>query len=174
MWNWKIKKWKREKKKFKKDKIEKKQQNETIIKDKIIRDIRTLFKQKEKEDYYKPKRVSNSWNNNNIEYESNGDRKRNFSPDQYLSKIEPCLRNIINNLQNSNAWKIQLIIVINFISSKDSEEDRVMHSSSDNIKSTFHSEVNDVIEKLFKSLRSKYWDCLEISMKRSHFIFDPV
>ena len=106
--------------------------------------------------------------------ESNGDRKRNFSPDQYLSKIEPCLRNIINNLQNSNAWKIQLIIVINFISSKDSEEDRVMHSSSDNIKSTFHSEVNDVIEKLFKSLRSKYWDCLEISMKRSHFIFDPV
>ena len=106
--------------------------------------------------------------------ESNGDRKRNFSPDQYLSKIEPCLRNIINNLQNSNAWKIQLIIVINFISSKDSEEDRVMHSSSDNIKSTFHSELNDVIEKLFKSLRSKYWDCLEISMKRSHFIFDPV
>ena len=31
-----------------------------------------------------------------------------------------------------------------------------MHSSSDNIKFTFHSEVNDVIEKLFKSLRSKY------------------
>ena len=31
-----------------------------------------------------------------------------------------------------------------------------MHSSSGNIKFTFYSEVNDVIEKLFKSLRSKY------------------
>ena len=84
------------------------------------------------------------------------------------------MRNIINNLQNSNACKIQLIIAINFISSKDSEEDRVMHSSSDNIKPKFHSEVNDVIEKLFKSLRSKYRDGLETSMKRSHFIFDSV
>ena len=34
------------------------------IKDRIIRDIRTLFEQEDKEDYYKPKRVSNFWNNN--------------------------------------------------------------------------------------------------------------
>ena len=27
----------------------------------------------EEEDHYKPKRVSNFWNNNYIEYESNGD-----------------------------------------------------------------------------------------------------
>ena len=33
------------------------------IKDIIIRDIRTLFKE---EDYYKPKRVSYFWNNNYI------------------------------------------------------------------------------------------------------------
>ena len=49
----------------KKKKIEKKNQNERIIKDRIIRDIRTRFEQEEEEDYYyKPKRVSNFWNNN--------------------------------------------------------------------------------------------------------------
>ena len=38
------------------------------------------------------------------------------------------LENIIINLQNSDACKIQLTIAITFISSKDSEEERVMHS----------------------------------------------
>ena len=31
-----------------------------------------------------------------------------------------------------------------------------MHLSSDNTKITSYSEVNDVIEKVFKSIRSKY------------------
>ena len=73
----------------------KKKQNETIIKDRIIRDIRTLFEQENEEDYYKPKRVSNFWNNNYIEYKSNGDKNRNLSLDEHLNKIEAYLRNII-------------------------------------------------------------------------------
>ena len=64
--------------------------------------------------------------------------------------------NIIINKHDT--CKIQLTIAINLISSKDSEEEHVMHSSSDNIKFTSYSEVNDVIEKLFKSLCSKYQD----------------
>ena len=63
----------------------------------IIRDIRTLFEQEEKVNY-KPKRVSNLWNNNYIEYESNDDKNRNLSLDKYLEKIEPYLRNIIIDL----------------------------------------------------------------------------
>ena len=47
-----------------------------------------------------------------------------------------------------------------------------MHSSSDNIKCTPNSDANDVIEKLFKSLRSKYQESLETSMKGSDFIFN--
>ena len=85
----------------KKKKIEKKQ-NERIIKDKKSRDIRTLFEQEE-EDYYKPKKVSNFWNNNYIEYESNGDKNRNLLLDRYLNKIETYLRNIITDLQNSDS-----------------------------------------------------------------------
>ena len=45
----------------------KKNQNKKIVKDRLIRDIRTLFEQEE-EDHFKPQRVSNFWNNNYIEY----------------------------------------------------------------------------------------------------------
>ena len=41
----------------------------------------------------------------------------------------------------------------NFISSKDGEQEPVIHSSKDNIKFTSYSEVNDVIEKLFEPFR---------------------
>ena len=63
------------------------------------------------------------------------------------------MRNLIINLQNSDAWKIQLTIAINFISSKDVAEERVMHSNSGNIKFTPYSDTNDVIGKHFKSFR---------------------
>ena len=152
----------------------KKKQNEKIIKDKIIADIRTLFEQEKEEDYYKPKRVSNFWNNNYIEYESNSGKNKNLSLDEYINKIQSYLRNIIIYVQYSDTWKIQLTIEINFISSEDSEEERVMYSSSDNIKFTSYSEVNDFIKKLFKSHRSKHQGGLETSMKGSHFIFDSV
>ena len=131
----------------------KKNQDERIIKDRVIRCIRKLFQQQQEEHYYKPERVSNFWNNNYIEFESNGDRNRNVSLDELINKIKSYLRNIIIDLQNSDALKIQLTTAINFISSKDDEEERVMHSSSDNIKFTPYCDAHDVIEKLFKSLR---------------------
>ena len=84
------------------------------------------------------------------------------------------MRNKIIDLQNSDAWKIQLTIAINFISSRDSEEERVMHSNSGEIKFTPYSDANDVIEKLLKSLRSSYQENLETSMKGSDFISDSV
>ena len=127
----------------------KKKQNKKIIKDKIIADIRTLFEQEKEEDYY--------------EHESNSDKNKNLSLDEYINKIQSYLRNIIIYVQYSDTWKIQLTIEINFISSEDSKEERVMYSSSDNIKFTSYSEVNDFIKKLFKSLRSKHQDGLETS-----------
>ena len=53
--------------------------------------------------------------------------------EEYLNKIRPCLRDLGNDLKQSDTWKIQLTITINFISSKgDNDEDHVMHSKSDN------------------------------------------
>ena len=49
-----------------------------------------------------------------------------------------------------------------------------MPSSSDNIKFTSYSDANDVMDKLFKSIRSIYQVNLETSMKGSDFIFDSV
>ena len=60
---------------------------------------------------------------------------------------------------------------MNFLSSIDSGEECVMHSSKDDLKFTSYSEVNDIIKKLFKSLRSKYRDGLETSMKGGDFWF---
>ena len=91
-----------------------------------------------------------------IKYGNNGGRNRNLLLDEYLNKIKAYLRNIITDLQNSDAWKIQLTIVIKFISSKDAEEERVMHSSTGNIKFTSYSNANEVIKEHFESLCAKY------------------
>ena len=105
----------------------------------MIRDNKKLLEQEE--DYYKPKRVSNFWKNNYIEYESNGDQNGNLSLDQYLNKIKPYMRNIIVDFQNSDTWKIQVTIATNFIYLKEAEEECVMHSRSDSIKLTSYNDV---------------------------------
>ena len=62
-----------------------------------------------------------------------------------LNKIETYLTNIIINFQNSDTWKFQLTIAINFISSKDTEEERAMHPGSDNMKFTSYEKKNPTI-----------------------------
>ena len=83
-----------------------------------------------------------------IDYESNGDRNKTLSVEEYLNKIRPYLKDIINNLKKSDTWKIQLTIANNFISSIDNDEERVMHSKSDNIEIMINDEANDVIKNL--------------------------
>ena len=57
------------------------------IKDRILRDIKNLFEHEEEENYYKPVRESYFWSNNYIEYESNGDRNKTLSVEEYLIKL---------------------------------------------------------------------------------------
>ena len=71
-------------------------------------------------------------------------------------------------------WKIQLTMSINFISSKDSDETRNMHTKSDNIEIMMGSETDDIIDELFNFFLQKYQEGLEESMRRSEFIFDSV
>ena len=74
-----------------------KKQNKAI-KNRIINDIRNLFEH-EQEDYYKPVKAGNFWSNNYIEYESKGDRNKIVSVEEYLNKIRPYLKDMINNLK---------------------------------------------------------------------------
>ena len=59
---------------------------------------------------------------------------------------------------------------INFISSKDSDETRTMHTKSDNIEIMMSSETDEIIEELFKSLLQRYQEGLKESMRESEFI----
>ena len=47
---------------------------------------------------------------------------------------------------------------MNFISPKDTEEEREMYSSSDNIKFTSYNDENEIVNELFESLFSRYQD----------------
>ena len=58
---------------------------------------------------------------------------KKLSVKEYLNKIIPYLKDIINNLKKSDAWKVQLTIANNFTSSIYNDEDHLMHSKSDNI-----------------------------------------
>ena len=109
-----------------------------------------------------------------MEYESNGYRNKTLSLYEYLEKIKPYLRDIIIDLQDSDTWKIQLIIIINFISSKESEKKSVIHSKSDDIKFTSYNDRHKVVDELLDSLISRYQGNLETSMPGSEFIFDSV
>ena len=47
-----------------------------------------------------------------------------------------------------------------------------MHSRSNIIKFTSYNDANEVVDKLFESLRLRYQGNLETSMRESNFIFD--
>ena len=109
------------------------------------------------EDYYKPKIVSGTFNNNYIGYESKGDKDKMSTVNEYLDMISPYLVKMINEHKTKSEWKIQLTMAINFISSKpDSDETRIMHTKSNNIEIMIGSDTKEVIEELFKSLLQEH------------------
>ena len=143
------------------------------IKDKVLRDIKTLFESGE-EDYYKLIRIRNAFSSNYVEYESNVDKDKTLSIKDYADKIKPYLSDIINYHKTQGEWEIQLTIAINFVSCKDFNETRTMHSKSDNTEIMIGNEADENIEERFDFLLQKYQKGLEQSMKGSEFIFDSV
>ena len=93
--------------------------------------------------------------------------------EEYLQKIRPYLKDITNNLKKSDSRKTQLTIANKFISSIDNDEEQVMHSKCDNIEIMINDEADEVIKKLFDSLKNRYHNNLE-SMKDSKFAFDYI
>ena len=62
--------------------------------------------------------------------------------------------NEIINCKTQGAWKIQLIMIVNFISSKDSDEIRTMHTKSNNVEIMIANEQNFL--NLFSKIIRKY------------------
>ena len=65
-------------------------------------------------------------------------------------------------------------MTINFFSSKDSVETRIIYSPSDNIEIMLGNETDKIIEDLFDSFLQRYQKGFEESMKGSEFIFDSI
>ena len=60
------------------------------------------------------------------------------------------MKDIVIHLQSSDTWKVQLTIAINFIASKDTEEEHVMYSRSENVIFTPYNDENEVVNELFE------------------------
>ena len=76
----------------------------------------------------------------------NRDRNKALSVEEYLNKFSPYLKDIINNLKKADTYKIQLTIANNFTSVIDNDEERVMHSKSDNTEIMINDETDKVIK----------------------------
>ena len=122
---------------------------------------------------YKPTIVKSGYNNNYIEYRSEGDKL--LTVEGYLALIEPYLRELINDYKSKGEWKIQLTAQINFISLRPGfDETRVMHTRSVNEEFMNGSDTDEIIKELFKSLLQRYQENLQQKMRGSDFAFDGV
>ena len=143
------------------------------------------------EDYYQQIITDGAFNNNYIQYESKENKDKILTPNEYLDMIRLYLSDIINDhktqgewkIHSDNTitehktqgeWKIHLTMVINFISSKDSDETHTMHAKTNNVEIMMGSETNEIIEELFKSILERYQERFGESMRRSEFIFESV
>ena len=143
--------------------------NNNNTNDDFIENIRDLFSILD----YEPLLIKSGFDNNYIEYMSNGNDS--LSLNEYLELIKPYLYDLINVHKAKGEWKIQLSAEISFISQKpNSNQIRVMFTRSIPEEFMVGSETEEVAEKHFMSILQKYQDNLQNKMKGSDFIFNGI
>ena len=122
---------------------------------------------------YKPILIRTGFNNNYLEYGSEGSNSLSFT--EHLDLIKPYLEDLINEKKNKGEWKLQLTAMISFVSLKpDSDETRLMYTKSNPAEFMNGSETEEVIESLYRSLLQKYQDNLNEKMRGSDFVFNGI
>ena len=90
----------------------------------------------------------------------------------------PYLSDSINdhktNRNNSNEWKIQIKMHVNFVSSNDTREIRTIFVLSDNEEIRSGNETDDIIKGLFNSFLINYQQEEMILRKGSDIVFESV
>ena len=143
--------------------------NNNNTNDDYIENIRDLFSILD----YEPLLIKSGFDNNYLEYMSNGNDS--LSLNEYLELIKPYLYDLINVHKAEGEWKIQLSAEISFISQKpNSNEIRVMFTRSILEEFMIGSETEEIAEKLIMSILQKYQDNLQNKMKGSDFIFNGI
>ena len=140
--------------------------NNNLITKENVRDLFNIVN-------YEPILIETGFDNNYLEYRSEGNDSLSF--EEYLNLIKPYLNDLINTYKNKGEWEIQLTAQINFISLRpSSDETRIMHTRSVNEEFMDGSNIDEVIKVLFKSLLQKYQEHLQEKMKGSDFTFDGI
>ena len=146
------------------NKLDKKINNNNTNND-FIENIRDLFSILD----YEPLLIKAGFDNNYLEYMSNGNNSLSFN--EYLELIKPYLYDLINVYKAKGEWKLQLSAEISFVSQKpDSNETRVMYTRSIPEEIIIGSETEEVAENLIMQLLQKYQGNLQNKMKGSDFI----
>ena len=130
------------------------------------------------DDYYKPILVKRFFNEGYKEYESRGDKDKTLSIEQYLNKIIPYLKELINNHKainnESNEWKIQLNMCIKFVSLIDTKDTRTFFVWSDNNEIRLGNETDDIVNNLIESFLNAYQKEQDVLREGSNFVFENV
>ena len=143
--------------------------NNNNTNDDYLENIRDLFSILD----YEPLLIKSGFDNNYLEYMSNGNDS--LSLNEYLELIKPYLYDLINVHKAKGEWKIQLSAEIYFISQKPNyNEIHVMFTRSTPEEFMIGSETEEVAEKLIMSILQKYQDNLQNKMKGSDFIFNGI
>ena len=143
--------------------------NNNNTNDDFIGNIRDLFSILD----YEPVLIKSGFDNNYLEYMSNGNNSLSFN--EYLELIKPYLYDLINVYKAKGEWKLQLSAEISFVSQKpDSNEIRIMYTRSTPEEIIIGCETEEVAENLIMQLLQKYQDNLQNKMKGSDFIFNGI
>ena len=116
---------------------------------------------------YEPTLVKSGYDNNYIEYRSKGNEI--LTLEEYLTLIEPYLRELINDYKSKGEWKIQLTAQINLISLRPgSDETLVMHTRSANKEFMNASDTDEIIINFLnlfcKDIKKIYKKKLEVQI----------
>ena len=82
---------------------------------------------------------------------------------------------VINSESQFGEWKIQLVMLNNYISSNNFEETHSIYSASNDIEIFVGSDTDDIIDKLFDTVLQRFQETRETSNERgSKFIHESV
>ena len=118
--------------------------NNNNTNDEFIENIRDLFSILD----HKPVLIRSGFDNNYLEYMSNGNNALSFN--EYLELIKPYLYDLINVYKAKGEWKLQLSAEISFVSQKpDSNEIRIMYTRTIPEQIIIGCETEEVLKILF-------------------------
>ena len=111
----------------------------------MIEDKKKLFMaQKRRKRILQTKNINGAFDDNYFEYQSKGNNDKILPIKGYLNIIKPYLSNIIDD--HKEEWKIQLMMKINFVTTKEPIKIHEMYIRSKNVIILKVYETEDIVE----------------------------